>query len=205
MTEQEQIQQIKTWLKQYGFTIVLGILLALVLTTAWRYWQTYQENKLIHASFVYDEMLNLRAQNKMDAALKQANKLITDYPGTPYAPMATLLRAKDAVSKKNYSEASTQLQWVLDHSKDSGLREIALTRLARILIAEKKPQEAIRSLATIDDKSFMGLIDEIRGDAYFSMNDMTSARSAYKRALQELPNAEMMRPILKMKYDNLAT
>jgi predicted negative regulator of RcsB-dependent stress response len=113
--------------------------------------------------------------------------------------------ARDAILKKNYPEAHTQLQWVLKHSKDPSIREIARLRIARLLIAENKAQTALELLKKIDDKNFIGLIDEIRGDAYLSINDPKAARAAYQQALNELPNAEVTRPILQMKYDNLAT
>lgn len=205
MTEQEQIQQLKNWVKQYGVTIIAGILIALAVTSGWRYWQDYRNRILSHASSVYDEMLTLRAQGNSNGAIIQAKKLLTHYDNSPYAPMAALMLARDAVLKKNYPEAHTQLQWVIHHSKDKAIREIARLRIARLLIAEKKPQEALDFLKKVEDKNFNGLIDEIRGDAFISMNDTASARSAYQLALEELPNAEVTRPILQMKYDNLAT
>lgn len=205
MTEQEQIQQLKNWLKQYGPTILGGIALALAISTGWHYWQSYREKILTHASSVYDEMLTLRAQGNTTDALIQANKLFSHYQNTPYAQMAALMIARDAVLKKNYPEAITQLNWVIDHGSDASMRQIARLREARVLIAEKKPQDALDFLNKVEDKNFSGLIAEIRGDAYVAMNDSASARKYYQLALQELPNAEVNRPILQMKYDNLAT
>lgn len=205
LTEQEQIQQLKTWAKQYGPTIVLGIVLALLMSTGWRYWQNYQNKVLMHASSVYDEMLSLRAQNNEDGALVQAKKILAHYRKTPYADMASLLLARDAVLKNDYPEAIKQLTWVIDHSKNHSMQEIARLRIARILISEQKPDEALALLKKINDKNYKGLIDEVRGDAYLIKQDPEAARTAYQLALQELPNAEVTRPILEMKYANLTT
>ena len=205
LTEQEQIQQLKNWVKQYGLTILSGILLALLITTAWHYWQDYRTKVLTHASGVYDEMLTLRAQGNSADALVQANKILEHYKHTPYAQMASLMIARDAVLKKNYSEATTRLNWVIKKGSDKSMSQIARLRLARLLIEQKQSQEALTTLETIDDKTFKGLIDETRGDAYLGMNNTASARNAYQLALQELPNAEVTRPILQMKFDNLAT
>jgi len=60
-------------------------------------------------------------------------------------------------------------------------------------------------LNKIDDKNFNGLTEEIKGDAYLAMNNIALARKAYQQALNDLPNAEVIRPLLQMKYDNLAT
>lgn len=205
LTEQEQVQQLKTWLKQYGPTVLLGILLALIMTTGWRYWQNYHNKVLIHASSIYDEMLILRAQNNASGAIIQAQKLLNHYRKTPYADMASLLLARDAVLKKNYPEAIRQLNGVVHHSKNSSLREIARIRIARILLTEQKPDDALNLLKKMDDKNYIGLVDEVRGDAYLAKQDPAAARHAYQLALQELPNAEITRPILEMKYTNLTT
>jgi len=206
MTEQEQIQQIKNWIKQYGVTILLGIVLAFAISSGWHYWQNYKNKVLLHASAVYDEMINLRAQSKTSDADVQAQKLIRNYPKTPYASMAAFMLARDAVIKKNDPEAINQLTWVMDHSKDASLRQIARLRVARILINEKKSNNApLELLKTVDDDNFMGLIDEVRGDAYLAMNNLSAAKAAYEHALKELPNAEVTRPILQMKLDNIAT
>lgn len=205
LTEQEQIQQLKSWVKQYGLTILAGVLIALALTTGWQYYQNYRNKNLMHASSVYDEMLTLRAQNNTDAALIQANKLLSHYPKSPYAQMAAFMLSRDAVMKKDYAGAITQLNWIIDHSHNDSIKAIARIRIARIQLADKKPDDALATLKSVDDKNFLGMIDEVRGDAYLAKNDKASARSAYELALKELPNAEITRPILEMKYDNLAT
>lgn len=204
LTEQEQIQQLKNWIKQYGLTILTGILIALVLTGGWRYWQSYRNRILSHASGVYDEMLTLRAQNNTDGADIQAKKILSHFPRTPYAQMAAFILAREAVLKKNYAEATLQLNWVLNHSKEPSMRQIARIRLARILIMQKNPAGALALLKKIEENSFTGLVDEIRGDAYLAQSNPSSARAAYQLALTEIPNAEVSRPILQMKYDNLA-
>lgn len=204
MTEQEQIELLKNWVKQYSFVILAGMAIAIAAISGWRYWQQRQQNILSHASAVYDEMLTLRAQNDNSATLIQANKLIEHYPNTTYGQMAAFMMARAAVLKGNYPEAEKQLTYVLHKSKYPCIRQIARIRLARVFIAAKKPDQALEQLNKVEDKSFAGLIDETRGDAYLSQNDTKNARQSYKNALQELPNAEVIRPVLRMKLDNLA-
>ena len=205
LTEQEQIQQLKSWLKNYGPTILLGIIIALLLSTGWRYWQYHKTKVSLHASSIYDEMLTARAQNNSGETLNTAKKLLDHYASTPYASMASLMLARDAVLKKNYPEAIKQLEWVINHADNRALRQIARLREARILITQKNPQLALSLLGKINDKTFMGLIDEVKGDAYLAMNNKLAAQKSYGSALTELPNAEVTRPILQMKYDNLTT
>lgn len=205
MTEQEQVEILKNWIKQYSLVILAGVVIAVIAITGWRYWQQRQAKIISHASAVYDEMLTKRAQNDPGATLVQAQKLFSHYPQTTYGQMAAFMLARDAVVKKNYTEAETQLNWVLKHSSIPSIKQIARLRLARLLITQQKFEDALNVLQKTEDKSFNGLIDEVRGDAYLGMKNPEMARKSYQQALADLPNAEIIRPLLQMKYDNLAT
>lgn len=205
LTEQEQIEALKNWIKQYSLVILAGVLIAIISMSCWRYWQQRQARILSHASSVYDDMLTMRAQNDPTATLAQAEKLFAHYPQTTYGQVAALMLARSAVIKKDYPEAKKRLNWVLDHSHIPSFRQIARIRLARVLIAEQTPADSIKLLKKVDDKSFNGLTNEVKGDAYLAMNDTAMARQSYQQALTDLPNAEVVRPLLQMKYDNLAS
>jgi predicted negative regulator of RcsB-dependent stress response len=209
MTEEEQIEQLKNWIKQYWATVLSGIIIALIMVTCWHYWQAYQIKILTHASMVYDEMLTARAQNdgsSLANAKIQAEKLLTHYPHTPYAQLAALMLARDAAMHNDYVEADKQLSWAVDHGSVPAMREIAKIRLARFAVSANKPQAALDSLADVEDKTFMGLVDEVRGDAYLQLKDTAKAKKAYQLALVDLPKEEAAeRPLLQMKLDNLTT
>lgn len=205
LTEQEQIELLKNWIKQYSVVILAGVVIAIVAISGWRYWQQRQNKILSHASAVYDEMLTMRAQNDAKSTLVQAKKLFSHYSKTTYGPMAALMLARQATLKKDYPEAKKQLQWIIDHSDIASIRQIARIRLARLFIAEHNAQEAISLLEKVEDPNFNGLTNEIRGDAYLTQKNIKMARESYQKALSDLPNAEEIRPLLQMKYDNLAS
>lgn len=204
LTEQEQIELLKNWIKQYSLVILTGVVIAIAAITGWRYWQRHQTNILYHASSVYDEMLTSRAQNDAAATTEQAQKLANHYSRTPYAELAALMLTRSYIIKKDFAGAEKNLHSVIDHGDISAVRQIARLRLARLFIDEQKADQAISVLTKVEDKSFAGLIDEVRGDAYLAQKNIPLARQAYKQALAELPNAEVIRPLLQMKYDNLA-
>jgi predicted negative regulator of RcsB-dependent stress response len=205
LTEQEQIELLKNWIKQYSLVILAGVVIAVLAMTGWRYWQQRQATLYSHASAVYDEMLTARAQNEPATTTIQTQKLFTHYPTTTYAQFAALMMARDAIIKRNYPEAEKHLRWVLDHSRIASLRQIARLRLARLYIAQHQSNKAIDILLKVDDKNFNGLINEVRGDAFLEANNTTMAREAYQQALTDLPDAETIRPLLQMKFDNLAS
>lgn len=205
MTEQEQIELLKNWIKQYSLVIFTGVLMAIIAMSAWRFWDQRQSKIMDHASSVYDEMLTMRAQNETAEAAIQTKKLFSHYEKTTYGKIASLMMARTAAVNSNYPESKQHLQWVLEHTKIDALKQIARLRIARLMIAEGKPEASIDILQKINDKNFNGLIDEVRGDAYLAMNNTDKARAAYKLAISELPNADVIRPLLQMKYDNLTT
>ena len=203
LTEQEQIELLKNWIKQYSLVILTGVLLAIVGISGWRYWQQRQTKNLTHASVIYDEMLTKHAQNNSEVTITQAQKLYDRYHKTVYGQLAAFMLAKEAIDKKDYQTAENQLKAVLHQSNLASFRQIARLRLARVLLVEQKPSDAIKILEKVDDKNFNGLINEIRGDGYLAMKNLEIARQSYKEALRELPDAETIRPLLQMKYDNL--
>lgn len=203
LTEQEQIELLKNWIKQYSMVVLSGVVIALFAVTGYRYWQQRQAKILSHASSVYDEMLSARGQNNPAETQTQARKLFKHYSKTTYGTISALMLARSAVVRKDYPEAEKQLNWVIDHGKIASLRQIARIRLARVMISERKADEALKVLDYTEDNTFVGLIDEVKGDAYLALNKTDSARDSYKQALTELPNAEVNRPLLQMKYDNL--
>jgi predicted negative regulator of RcsB-dependent stress response len=205
LTEEEQIALLKSWIKQYSMVILIGLTLSAVTITGWRWWQNRQRRILSHASAVYDEMLAARAQDKEIETAVQSEKLFSHYNHTVYATMAAFMAARDAVENADYKEAEKQLRWVMDNSKVAAFRQIARIRLARILANDERASESLTILNKVEDKSFAGLIDEVEGDALVALKKDKEAREKYKLALSEIPNAEITRPLLKMKYDNLAT
>jgi predicted negative regulator of RcsB-dependent stress response len=205
LTEQEQVELLKNWIKQYSLVILAGVVIAFLAIFGWRTWQQRQIRIYSHASSVYDDMLTTRAQNDPAGTLVQAKKLFNHYSVTTYGPLAAFMLARVAAINGNYPEAEKKLNWALRKSDTPAMRQIARIRLGRVFIAQKKYEEAIHTLEKIEDKSFNGLTNEVKGDALYFMGDKAKARDAYKQALNELPNAEVIRPLLQMKYDNLAT
>lgn len=184
--------------------MIAGILIALILSVGWRYWQQYHIRILTQASIMFDEMLTARAQGNKNVTAMQANQIWSHYPHTSYAQMSAFMLARTAVNQKQYAEAENNLNWVIAHNTDKTIQQIARLRLARVYIQENKPTLALDLLKKTDDATFTGLIDEVRGDAYIAMNNVSAAREAYQIAFKEIPNAEATRPLLQMKLENLA-
>lgn len=203
-TEEEQVEQVKRLWRNYGLPIIVGIILALGLSYAWRSWQGHQAAQYETASVAYLQLLSNVAQNKREGIKQQANQLLANYPKTPYASLAAMQLAKQAVLANNLSEAQTRFQWVIEHAADKSLKELAVLQAARVYIAQNQPQQALDLLAKQPGEIFSAYVAEVRGDALLAMQQPAAARQAYAQALKEMPDARNTKPLLQMKYDAIA-
>lgn len=203
LNEQQQVEQLKAWWKEYGLALVAGIVIAVLIVLFWHYYQRYEMTKTQQASLIYTTMINSDLSQQEQSAIDAANSIIKQYPRTSYAALAALWLAKDALQKQDYPSAEHQLQWVTDHAKMNSLRQVARLRLAYIALQQQQPKIALQILNKVDDKAYLGLVSEIQGDAYLAMNNVDQARQYYQKAMQELPDPTLTQPLLAMKLADL--
>lgn len=200
-TEQEQIDQLKSLWRQYGKPIIVGVILALVMSYGWNYWQSQQDAYRIQASVIYSQLLNNAEHDDTLGVESQAKQLMSKFKKTPYAILAALQLAKQAVVTNNLDEAQAKLQWASAHAKDPALKQLAILRMARVYIAQNKPTQALDILAKENIDIYASYAEEVRGDALLTMHKPEQAREAYAKALKLAPDVENIRALLKMKYD----
>ena len=203
LTEEQQIELIKRIWKEYGFSAIAGIAIALTIGFGWRYYQTYVTRRADRASVVYERVINDLVTNQTADAAKQSHYLIQEYSATPYAKFAALLLAKQAVLQNKFDDAAKQLQWVIKHGSSDTFVQIARIRLGRIYLEQKTPSKAIDILEKVNSQAYLGLVLEVRGDAYLQLKQMDKARSSYQAALKQLPPTAINRSLLQMKLDDL--
>lgn len=202
-TEQEEIEKLKAWWKNYGGALLLGVLLGLGLLFGNKYWTRYQEKQRVAASALYTQMLQEVQQSKPKAARAEGTKLINDYARTPYAGMAALMMARLSFEANDRAGARQQLKWAIDHATDQAVVQTARLRLGQLLIADGDYKGAL-ALVQTDAPGFEAEYLELKGDAYAGLGKAKEARAAYDEALRSLgPNAPA-RALVEMKRDNVA-
>ncbi|EKE01145.1 MAG: hypothetical protein ACD_21C00204G0005 [uncultured bacterium] len=197
-SDNEQIQMIKDWWKQYGTSILIGLLVFAVINFGWRYWQKLKHQHTDNASTTYTQMLSALEQQKNDEAQLYAKRLIQNYESSSYASLAALMQAKIAVKAGDLNLAQEHLQFVIKKSPNNTLRQIARIRTARIFIAKKQPQEALNMLATIDDSAYAPEINEVSGDALLALGKTAEANQAYQKA-KNATVGDAKSPLLQLK------
>ena len=205
-TEEEQLAQIKDWWQRNGKPLVLGAVIALVLVFGWQFWQKHQINQAQSASVVYQQLLGAALESgEADAAevSRLGNLLKKDFAGTHYAQYGSLFVAKVAVESGRLDEAASELRAIVDEPADKTLDELARQRLARVLAAQDKADEAIKLLDGKVDAAFVASREELRGDLLVQLGRNDEAHAAYSKAKESLSQDAAIGG-LQMKLDDLA-
>lgn len=205
-TEEEQLAQIKEWWQRNGMPLLLGAGLALVLVFGWQFWQRHQLNQTHGASSLYQQLLNASLDaGEVDAAevARLGNLLQKEFAGTHYAQYGSLFVAKVAVESGRLDEAAAELQKVVDKPADETLAELARQRLARVLAAQDKVEEALKLLEGEANKAFAASREELKGDLLVQLGREEDAHSAYIRAKEALSQDAAVGG-LQLKLDDLA-
>jgi predicted negative regulator of RcsB-dependent stress response len=206
-TEDEQMGELKDWWQRNGKPLVTGGLLALVVVFGWQAWTRYQSNQSQSASNLYQQLLeaSLTPTGKPDTAqvADLAGKLKNEFGGTAYAQYASLFLAKAAVDTGKLDDAAAELKTVVDKPADTTLGEIARQRLAQVMAAQNKAEDALKLLDGDADKAFLAAREELKGDLLVQLGRSDDAYAAYQKAKAALSDEAAVGG-LQIKLDDLA-
>lgn len=206
--EEEQVAALKNWWAQNGKSLIVGVLLALTLVFAWKSWQQRVINEKSTASMLYQQMLQsalaetMTEENHSSVAFI-GNKLKTEFENTQYAVFASLFLAREFVNSGDLPAAEEQLKWALAHAMGTEMAAVSSVRLAKIVAAQSRQDEALKLLEHPANQSFAAIYDEAKGDIYFAANDLDSAQKAYVSAYKESDEGSGSRALLKIKLADL--
>lgn len=206
-TDDEQLAAFKDWWERNGKPLVTGGLLALVVVFGWQAWHKYQNNQSQGASNLYQALLEttLTPSGEPDKAkvAELSGKLKSEFGGSAYAQYASLFVAKVAVESGKLDDAAAELKSVYDKPADATLGEIARQRLARVLAAQNKADEALKLLDGDADKAFVATREELKGDLLVQLGRSADAHAAYEKAKAALSDDAAVGG-LQLKLDDLA-
>lgn len=200
---EEEVEKLKTWWKEYGHSVVAGVLLGLALLIGYRYWNAHVEAQREAASALYEQVLAAVRRGDAKAAIETGTKLLDEYEATPYAGMTALLLARLHHEAGEEAKARAHLRWAVERGRDPASVHAARLRLARLLLAGGETEEALRLLAVADRRGFESEYQELLGDAYVRLGRLEEARAAYTAALEHLPEGSRYGAVLRMKRDDL--
>ncbi|MET0012018.1 MAG: tetratricopeptide repeat protein [Sedimenticola sp.] len=202
LSEEEQVEALKKWWKQNGFSVAAGIVLGLGGVFGWQYWNKHQDQVSADASYHFEQLNASVAAGLKEPALQQAKALMQHYQDSSYAVFAALDAAKVKVEQGDTAGARVQLQWALDNTSDPSLQQVARLRLARVMLSEGAADEAASVLAQAPVDGYQGEVAELRGDIALAKGDENAARAAYQQALDNKVGSSAL---VRMKLDDLST
>jgi len=196
LEEQEQLDQLKHFWKQYGNLVTWVLVAALGAYAAWNGWTWWQRDQAVKAGAMFDELD--RAAQAGDA--EKSGRIFSDmkerYPRTSFAQQGGLLAAKVQFDKGQFDAALVTLGWVAEHASEAEYQTIARLRAAGVLLDQKKYDEAMKQLDAAGAKEFEPLVADRRGDVLLAQGKKDDAKAAYQKAWQAMdPKVEYRRLI----------
>ena len=183
LSEREQWEWVKTQVRENAPAVLLAIVLAVTAVFGWRWWQGRQDARDLEAGSRYMRMVQSLEHGDTTQTLVLLGELERDYAGSPYTDQARLLAARMYVDEAQLDHAAAALAAVAEHSKDRELAQVARLRLARVQIAQGKPDSALATLgAEAVAGAFAARYHEVRGDAYYAKGDKAAALTEYRSA-----------------------
>ncbi|MDP2559915.1 tetratricopeptide repeat protein [Psychrobium sp. 1_MG-2023] len=176
-SEEQQEEAIKRFLKENGPALVIGALVGLGGIYGWNY---YQQAKL---DTIAENSLSFSKVSDSTEIVAEGEKFVAEHSGTQYSQLTQLLMVKSLVEKKEFDKASAVLKEIIDSSVEPAVKNIAVTRLARIELELQQYDQAVTTLNTIKDSAFDVQKNELIGDALVAKGDLGKARAAYQAAV----------------------
>ena len=209
LSDEEQLDQIKSFAKKYGSAMVSGILIALIAFFGWEYWQQKNlaeaQNRTAKVQKLMDEVKTTANQPNAFATVSEAaDKIVKEDANAVQEVQTQFILAKLAYDKHDYVAAEKALKKVENSKvKDAGLLQIVKLRLADAQLAQKKYDEALKTLEAVTEPAFKATAEELRGDIFVAKKDTTSARKAYQSAWDSLLERKQERQLLQIKLESV--
>lgn len=203
LQEQEQLESLKAFWKQYGNLVTWTLIIALGAIAAfngWNYWKREQATK---AASMFEELE--RAGQAGDA--EKAGRVFADmkerFPRTAYTEQGGLLAAKVQAAKGQADAAKASLAWVAEHAVEGEIGTIARLRLAALQADGKQYDEAMKTLDAAKAEGFEALVADRRGDILHAQGRFAEARAAWEGAYKSMGEKVDYRRLIEAKIGAL--
>ena len=203
-SEEEQIEQLRYWWREYGRSVIAGVIIAVVGILGWQQWRGYQDRQELAAAAAYQALVADLGDDTMAAAQSQAERLQSEHAGSPYAVLAAFQLASQYAQKNDLSAAGEALRWTVDHAKPPALQTIARLRLARVLLGSNDVEAALKVAQPVPNGAFASQFQELIGDIHVMQSDRTAAIKAYQAALAD-DSTDQRRGLIQAKLNDLGS
>ena len=207
LQEQEQVDQLKAFWKQYGNLITWTLILALGGFAAWNGWNWWQREQGSKASSMFDELERAAQAGDAERSARVFADLKERFERTAYASQGALLAAKVQAEKGQADAALTSLAWAADNASEDEIRTLARLRAAGLLMDKKQYDAALTQLDAAasgkNAKEFEALVADRRGDVFMAQGKKDEARKAFEIAYKAMDEKTDYRRLIDAKLTAL--
>ncbi len=203
LEEQEQLDQLKYFWKQYGNAITWLLILVMGSYAGWNRYQYWQKQQSTKAGALFDEVERAASSGDTSKLERSWNDMKDRFPGTTFAAQSALLAGKTFQQAEKYDAALAALKWAAESASDEASAQLARLRLANLQIQQKAYDDASKTLAKPFTPAFTGLALDIQGDLYMSQNKPQDAVKAYTDAWSKLEASNEYRRLVQAKLNAL--
>ena len=199
LEEQEQLDQIKAFWKQYGNLITWVLIAVLAGFAAWNGWNWWQREQSAKASAMFDELDKATQAGDVAKAAGVFADMKERFPRTTFTQQGALLAAKLQFDKGELDAAAATLGWVGDNAAEPEYQSAARLRLAGLLLDQKKYDEALKALDGAATPEFEALVADRRGDVLLAQGKPEDAKAAYNKAWKAMDAKVDYRRLIEAK------
>jgi predicted negative regulator of RcsB-dependent stress response len=203
LEEQEQLDQLKSFWKQYGNLVTWLLIAVLAGYAAWNGWNWWQRDQAVKSSAMFDELDKAAQTGDADTAVRIFADMKERYPRTSFTQQGGLLAAKVQFDKGQLDPALATLAWVGTNAVEAEYQSIARLRAAGVLLDQKKFDEAIKQLDGVSAKEFDALAADRRGDVLLAQGKKDEAKVAYAKAWATMDAKVDYRRLIEAKLNAL--
>jgi predicted negative regulator of RcsB-dependent stress response len=186
LEQQEQLDQVKHFWKQYGNLITWLLVLVLGAYAAWTGYLYWQQQRATGAGGLYEELDRASVEGSVDKAMLAFTDLKSKYAGTTFAEQGALLAAKVAAERGKPDQGKAALQWLVNDGKNASLVGVARLRLAGMQMDAKQYDEALKTLNGEMPEELAALANDRRGDILLAQGKKDDAVKAYTASWKAL-------------------
>lgn len=195
MTDKEQIEQVKQWMKEYGWAILIAVVIGLGGSYGWRTWKGRQQSKKAEASDLYAAMQVMADEKNQSKLNDYANQLVSKHPKSVYASLGKLLQAQQQANAHQYTDAVTSINWVINYADPSVVKDMAYFSMSAVDMQQKKDQQALAELDKVS-ATFAPVVWQQKAMVYQQMNDSAKAVAALNKSKQLYTKDKLSNPLL---------
>lgn len=201
--EQEQLDELKSWWKEHGNTVLLGFAMAALVIAGVQAWRYHQRGQIVAAATLYEQLDLADRAGDRKKVRDIADQITSGYASTSFGTYAALAAARASFDAGDLADARSRLLWVLGNAKEDEVRDMARLRLAAVFLDEKNYAEAMKQLETNPVEPMAGLYADMKGDIFSAQGKKAEARSAYQLALDRSDAGSLYRQVIQIKLDAL--